>query len=55
MLLAEPPQGEELRSQVHRLTLAIAKVCDRAPENVHLFYQASARGRVAFGGKLVAD
>jgi hypothetical protein len=55
VLLADPPQGEELRSQIHRLTLAIAKVCERAPENVHLFYQASARGRVAFGGKLVAD
>jgi phenylpyruvate tautomerase PptA (4-oxalocrotonate tautomerase family) len=55
VLLADPPQAEALRSQVHRLTLAIAKVCERTPENVHLFYQASARGRVAFGGKLVAD
>jgi phenylpyruvate tautomerase PptA (4-oxalocrotonate tautomerase family) len=55
VLLADPPQGEELRSQVHRLTLAIAKVCERAPANVHLLYRASARGRVAFGGKLVAD
>ena len=55
VLLADLPQAEELRSQIHRLTLAIAKVCERTPENVHLFYQASARGRVAFGGKLVAD
>jgi hypothetical protein len=55
VLLADPPQGEELRSQVHRLTLAIAKVCERTPENVHLFYEAGARGRVAFGGKLVAE
>jgi phenylpyruvate tautomerase PptA (4-oxalocrotonate tautomerase family) len=55
VLLADPPQGEELRLQIHRLTLAIAKVCERAPENVHLFYQTPARGRVAFGGKLVAD
>jgi hypothetical protein len=28
-------------------------VCERPPENVHLFYRAAARGRVAFGGKLV--
>jgi hypothetical protein len=53
VLLADPPMGEELRSQVHRLTLAIANVCERAPENVHLVYGAAARGRVAFGGKLV--
>ena len=55
VLLADPPRAEELRSQIHRLTLAIAKVCERTPENGHLFYRESARGRVAFGGKLVAD
>ena len=36
VLLADPPQGEELRLQVHRLTLAIAKIVrararERAP------------------------
>jgi phenylpyruvate tautomerase PptA (4-oxalocrotonate tautomerase family) len=55
VLLADPPEGEDLRLQVHRLTLTIANVCGRPPENVHLFYQAAARGRVAFGGKLVSD
>ena len=55
VLLADPPVGEELRSQVHRLTLALAKACERAPENVHLFYRAAARGRVAFGGRLVSE
>ena len=55
VLLADPPAGEDLRLQVHRLTLAIAKVCNRLPENVHLFYQPAARGRVAFGGKLVSE
>ena len=55
VLLADPPEGEDLRLQVHRLTLAIANLCGRAPENVHLFYQPAARGRVAFGGKLVSD
>jgi phenylpyruvate tautomerase PptA (4-oxalocrotonate tautomerase family) len=55
VLLADPPQGEELRLQIHRLTLAIAKVSGRAPENVHLFYEPPPRGRVAFGGKLVGD
>jgi phenylpyruvate tautomerase PptA (4-oxalocrotonate tautomerase family) len=55
VLLADPPEAEERRLQVHRLTLAIAKVCARPPENVHLLYEPSARGRVAFGGKLVGD
>jgi phenylpyruvate tautomerase PptA (4-oxalocrotonate tautomerase family) len=55
ILLAEPPSGSELRTQVHRLTAAIARVCDRPPENVHLLYQPAAKGRTAFGGKLVGD
>jgi len=55
VLLADPPQGEERRLQVHRLTLAIAKLCERAPENVHVLYAAPARGRIAFGGKLAVD
>jgi phenylpyruvate tautomerase PptA (4-oxalocrotonate tautomerase family) len=54
VLLADVPTGSELRNQVHRLTAAIAKVCGRPPENVHLVYEAPARGRVAFGGKLVS-
>ena len=53
VLLADPLEGQELRSQVHALTAAIAKVCERPPENVHVFYQPAAGGRVAFGGKLV--
>jgi phenylpyruvate tautomerase PptA (4-oxalocrotonate tautomerase family) len=52
VLVAEVPTGSELRNQVHRLTAAIAKVCERPPENVHLVYEPPARGRVAFGGKL---
>lgn len=55
VLLAEVPTGSELRNQVHRLTAAIAKVCERPPENVHLVYEPPAGGRVAFGGRLVGD
>jgi hypothetical protein len=55
VLLADPPAGSELRSQAHRLTAAIATTCERPPENVHLFYQPAARGRVAFGGRLVGE
>lgn len=31
----------------------VAQVLDRKTENVHVIYQPSARGRVAFGGELV--
>lgn len=31
----------------------VAQVLDRPTENVHVIYQPAARGRVAFGGKLV--
>jgi phenylpyruvate tautomerase PptA (4-oxalocrotonate tautomerase family) len=55
VLLADVPYGHELRNQIHRLTAAIAKVCERPPENVHLVYEPPARGRIAFGGKLVGD
>jgi hypothetical protein len=47
------PLGGELYAENGGLTLAIANVCDRAPETVHLVYRPAARGRVAFGGKLV--
>lgn len=55
VLLADAPSGEELRSQVHHLTAAIAKICGRPPENVHLLYEPAAKGRVAFGGKLLVS
>jgi phenylpyruvate tautomerase PptA (4-oxalocrotonate tautomerase family) len=42
-----------LQAEITRLTAAIAQACARPEENVHLFYQPEARGRVAFGGKLV--
>lgn len=48
-----PPAGEALRSEVESLTAAIARVCGRAAENVHLIYEAPAIGRVAFGGSIV--
>jgi hypothetical protein len=52
VLLADPPQGTDLAAQAARLTQAIARVCRRPPENVHVLYEPPARGRIAFGGKL---
>ena len=53
ILHASPPTGDALSEQIARLTRAIASVCGRPPENVHLIYQPTGKGRVAFGGKLV--
>lgn len=44
-----PPENEPMR-----LAEAIALLCSRPTENVHILYQADARGRIAFGGKLLS-
>lgn len=53
ILEAEPPVGADRALQAARLARAIAGACGRSEENVHLIYEASARGRVAFGGRIV--
>ena len=53
VLLAHVPEGAALQDQVRRLTDVIAAVCNRPAENVHVLYLPEARGRMAFGGRLV--
>lgn len=53
ILHSNPPTGDALTDQVARLTQAIARACGRPAESVHLIYQPLAKGRVAFGGRLV--
>lgn len=50
---ASPPAARE--EEVARLTAAVAAICNRAPENVHLIYAPAGAGRVAFGGVMVVD
>lgn len=38
-----------------RLTAAVAEICDRRPENVHVIYGPAGAGRVAFGGVMRVD
>jgi phenylpyruvate tautomerase PptA (4-oxalocrotonate tautomerase family) len=47
------PTGEALALQTTRVANAVAEACDRKSEHVHIVYQPSAVGRVAFGGVLV--
>ncbi|RPJ44488.1 MAG: hypothetical protein EHM19_06685 [Candidatus Latescibacterota bacterium] len=53
VLKAERPAGEALRAEVEALTGAIAAASGRPPENVHVLYEESAKGRLAFGGEVV--
>lgn len=47
------PTDEELQGEVEKITGAVAQICGRPSENVHVIYQPEGRGRVAFGGKIV--
>ena len=53
ILKADPPTGDELRDQIRLVTRVVGETCERPFENIHVVYQLSARGRVAFGGELV--
>jgi phenylpyruvate tautomerase PptA (4-oxalocrotonate tautomerase family) len=53
VLKAKLPAPQELQEEVTRLTEAVARLCDRPRENVHILYQPEGTGRVAFGGRLV--
>jgi phenylpyruvate tautomerase PptA (4-oxalocrotonate tautomerase family) len=55
VLKAQRPEAVELESEIAALTGAVARICDRPPANVHVFYEPDAKGRVAFGGKIVPD
>lgn len=44
---------EELRVEAEQLTKAVAEAVGRPAENVHIIFEPSATGRIAFGGKLV--
>ena len=54
VLKAKFPETDEMETEVEKITGAVARICGRPSENVHVIYQPEARGRVAFGGKLVS-
>lgn len=53
VLKAELPPPVELAAEVEQLTQAIAEACERRPRYVHILYEPPARGRIAFGGRLL--
>lgn len=48
-----PPTGEVLRTRIDQVTDAVARITRRPRENIHVEFLPAARGRIAFGGKLV--
>jgi phenylpyruvate tautomerase PptA (4-oxalocrotonate tautomerase family) len=52
VLMAAPPDAEQLEHEVHALTEAVADACGRSAEHVHVLYEPAAAGRIAFGGAL---
>ena len=52
VLASRPPEGELLEQRIGEITRVVAQQVDRPAENVHVLFEAAARGRIAFGGKL---
>jgi phenylpyruvate tautomerase PptA (4-oxalocrotonate tautomerase family) len=53
ILKAILPEPEEKQSEVMELTHAIAELCDRPVQNVHILYLPAGVGWTSFGGQLV--
>lgn len=53
VLKARLPSPDALQIEVTKLTAAVAQVCGRPEENVHIIYLPEGTGRVAFGGMLL--
>lgn len=47
------PSNIRIHQEIDKLSTLIANVYNRKIENVHLIYEPSAEGRIAFGGKLL--
>ena len=53
VLKSELDRGKDLDLEAAAVCALVAQVLGRRTENVHVIYELPARGRVAFGGKLV--
>lgn len=54
VLKARNPAPDAMKLEAAGLAHAVAELCDRPPENVHITYLPEGAGRVAFGGKMIA-
>ncbi|MDX1378342.1 MAG: hypothetical protein R3307_05800 [Anaerolineales bacterium] len=51
---AHLPDQLELQGEAEKVSGAVAEICGRPSENVHVIFKPKGRGRVAFGGKLIS-
>lgn len=52
VLKSKLPSPSDLQKEASQLTAAIAQVCNRPAENVHILYLPEGTGRIAFGGQI---
>jgi phenylpyruvate tautomerase PptA (4-oxalocrotonate tautomerase family) len=43
----------ELQNEAELIAIAVAQICERSTENIHIIYEPEGSGQVAFGGKLI--
>ena len=46
-------KGQDFQIEAEKISHAVASICGRPPENVHIIYEPESSGRIAFGGKLI--
>jgi len=55
VLLGQFYKNKEYAKVAQELSLAFSKIMGRAQENIHILFEPSAMGRIAFGGKLLSE
>jgi phenylpyruvate tautomerase PptA (4-oxalocrotonate tautomerase family) len=53
VLKSRLPHPDEMQKEVDAITGAVATVCNRSSDFVHVIYLPEGKGRAAFGGKIV--
>lgn len=53
VLQASAPEPSVRRDQAEALAEVIGRICQRPADNVHVLFEPTAGGRIAFGGKIM--
>lgn len=53
VIASAPPEGATLKTRINQIVDVVARHTGRPRENIHVEFAPAARGRIAFGGKLV--
>ena len=53
VLASAPPEGDLLKRRIAAITEIVARLTHRERDHVHVLFEPAARGRIAFGGRLV--